>query len=166
MQEYHEINSSFIAISSYGITTLTLNPSAIAAPCTIMSITYAWSNGVTTTIDRKIDISDINATNYAFPGDPGDPRNILVSQQYIPSSNSLTHYTIQVLVKYANQINKSLVSIIDVFLFQAPLYDDGLNSGYAKEIHLVANRVWDFNNKKMYIIETVSPNNVFIITPN
>lgn len=166
MKEYREITSSFFTVSSYGITTLTLNPSSINAPSPIMSIDYAWSNGNVTSVKRKLDVSNIDSSNFPFPGDPGDPRNIEVVQVFFPGPNLITHYTVQVLVKYADQATKQLVSVIDMILQQSPLFDDGLNDGYAKGVHLVANRIWDFGDKKMFVLETVSPNNVFVITPN
>lgn len=167
MQEYQEINTSFVTISGYGVSTMTLNPSAIdASSGSVMSIEYVWSNGKITTVSRKLDVSGIDSSSFAFPADPGDPRNIVVSQVFYPGVNVFTHYTIQVQVKYSNQASKQLVSVIDFLLFQAPLLDDGLNGGFAQSVHLVANRSWNPTDKKLFVLETVNPGNVFILTPN
>lgn len=167
MEIHQTISSGSVSLSGYGSTTLFLDPRDIATGSGLITkIEYIWGDGTSEIVRRKLDLSNLGDTStYAFSGDLGDPRNVITSHVYYPTQYDTAVYEVTVKVSTSNTIEADTRVQLTLDVYRVPLFDNGSNNGYAKSIHLIANRSWGLNNKKMFILETTTPDAVYALTP-
>jgi len=147
--------------------TLTLNPSGYSiGDGPIIKIEYNFDSiSEPIIVTRKINpiVSPEVLATYAYPTDPGDPRNILVTHTYHPSISTNPHeFTLSVKIT-KGRIFTPVEYIIPVQVYKISAIT-GIYPGYFEDIHLINSRISGTDNKKIYALETVDPRYVTFIT--
>jgi hypothetical protein len=121
----------------------------------IYKIIYDWGDGVVES--QKIFPSSFSSaafTNYPFVKEIGDPRNYKKSHFYnlkeefkktIYSSISVYMFNVKDPIKYNFRINLSAPRL------------DGSKTGFFKNLHLIKTKMFDKDNKILYIFEGKEP---------
>ena len=160
-----DLDSSTSSISGNAPLTLQLNPSGYDVDAgAIIKIEYSFGDGTPNVIERRkftVDSPEVSA--YAFPSDPGDPRNKIVNHNYFPSvSGTPQVFQLEVSVTAANSFNPTTYTIpVSVFKIDAI---NGMDEGYFEDIHLIGSRVHGLDNNKLLVFETVNPRYVTFLS--
>ncbi|WP_172413637.1 hypothetical protein, partial [Escherichia coli] len=115
-----DLTSSTTDISGNAPLTLQLNPSGYDVDAgAIIKIEYSFGDGTPNTIvRRKLTVDSPEVSAYAYPSDPGDPRNIIVNHNYFPSvSGNPQEFQLDVSVTSANSFTP-VVYIIAVNVYK------------------------------------------------
>jgi hypothetical protein len=149
----------------YAPLTLTLNPSGYSvADGPIVQIEYDFKDGTDPVIvKRKLNTDSLPTSAYAFPGDPGDPRNVIVTHTLFPSVTADPQvFNISVKVTKATTF-RPVEYIVPMNVFKVNAID-GIGQGFFEDVHLVGARVSGMENTKLYTFETVNPRYLTFLT--
>lgn len=159
------LTTSTSAQSGTAPLTLILNPSGYdITDGPIVKIEYNFDDGTESTIvRRRLTVDSAETSAFAYPSDPGDPRNILVTHNLFPSVSSnpqifnvsvkVTKATTFLPVEYTVPVYVSKVDAIS-----------GAAGGYFEDIHLISIRSHGTKNTKVMVFETKNPRYITFTT--
>lgn len=161
------LTSSTGWVSGNAPLTLILNPSGYNVDDgAVIKIEYEFGDGtLNTSVKRRLTVDSPEVSAYAFPSDPGDPRNVIVSHNYFPAaSGNPQDYSLKVYVTRANTFSPTVYTVpISVYKIDAI---NGLAQGYFEDIHMIGSRCHGLNNEKLLVFETKNPRYVTFLTFN
>jgi hypothetical protein len=154
--EFSNTTYGLFTIDSYGPTTITFNPSAINLPKKINRIVYRFSDGSPDIVKRfYYSPTSMETANYAYPLEPGDPRNFPVTKDFVTTQYFIKNNTVLIEIY---QMGDEFPTIIEYNVNILPPEIDGNINSYFGEIHLVSTRMFGANNDILYIFESKDPN--------
>lgn len=159
------LNESVTSQTGFAPLTLTLNPSGFSInDGPIVKIEYDFNDGTDPIIvKRKLNTDTLSTSAYAFSGDPGDPRNVIVSHTLFPSISS-DPQTFNVSIKVTKSTTFTpVVYNMSVYVSKVDAIN-GVTQGYFEDIHLIGSRVYSTKDTKFYTFETVNPRYITFLT--
>ncbi len=122
-------------------------------------IVYDWGDGVIETQKAiPASFSDVASFNYPFVKEKGDPRNFIKEHIYTLTSDYKKSIDISVSA-YMYGVSIPLVYKFRLLL-NAPRLD-GSKTGFFKNFHLIHTKMFDFDNKILYVFEGKDPSWIF-----
>jgi hypothetical protein len=133
---------------------LTFNPSKMNSYNKIYKIEYGFKEG-TQTQTLYYSPTSLDTLNLPFSAEPGDPRNYPKSSTYTLTDEFYqTFYTV---IKYYtfDKITSDPNEVLYTINLKSPSLDGQF--GLFDEVHLVYNKMFDFDNKVLYVFESYNP---------
>jgi hypothetical protein len=133
----------------------------------ISKIVYDWGDGVIETQKAiPASFSDPQTTNYPFVKEKGDPRNFIKTHIYNFSSSDYYQIT-QTFEKLVDlNVYAYMYGVKDPITYKfrirlsAPRLD-GSKTGFFKNFHLIYTKMFDLDNKILYVFEGKDPSWIF-----
>lgn len=143
---------------------VTFNPQDLTAYKKIYKIEYIfdYETGESKTQTFFYKPTSSSTLNLPYSAEPGDPRNF--KQTFVYNLTGEFSKTVYALVKFYEFGNKDPNEILYTINLNTPEVD-GVN-GYFNEIHLVANKMFGFDDKLLYTFETYTPQYLLPILVN